>query len=92
MVLTALEAKNTPLACKVYNYMENLRMYLRAGIRKLTFGTETDRLLAKLPESERKKHVKSFKEVFRLSCKKLESHLDAHPASTRQFAFLTPVS
>ena len=80
MVLTALEGKTTPLACKAFNYMEDLRMYLKAGIQKTTFGTETDRLLSKLPESERKKHVKSFQEVFRLSSKKLESHLDMHPA------------
>ena len=42
MVHTALEAINTLLACKVYNYMEDLRMHLRAGIRKPTLGTETD--------------------------------------------------
>ena len=39
--LTALETKTTPLACKVFNYMEDLRMYLTAGIQKTTFGTET---------------------------------------------------
>ena len=66
----------TPLACKVYNYMEDLRMYLKAGIHQATFGTETDRLLTKLLESERKKHVKSFQEAFRLASKKLEGHLD----------------
>ena len=76
-VLTALEGNNTPLAC---NYPEDLRMYLRSGIQKTTFGTETDRLLSKLPQQERKKQVKSFQEVFRLSSKKLESHLDTHPA------------
>lgn len=62
------------------NYMEDLRMYLKGGIQKTTFGTETDRLLSKLPESQRKKQVKSFQEVFRLSSKKLKSHLDTHPA------------
>ena len=49
--------------------------YLKAGIQKTTFGTETDRLLSKLPESQRKKQVKSFQEVFRLSSKK-----SSHPA------------
>lgn len=63
-ILTALEVKTTPLACKAFNYMEDLRMYLKAGIHKTTFGTETDRLLSKLPESQNKKHVKSFQEVF----------------------------
>ena len=78
--LTALEGKATPLACKVYNYMEDLRMYLKAGICKTTFGIETDQLLEKLPESERKKHVKLFQAASRLSSKKLEGHLDTHPA------------
>ena len=74
-VITALEGKATPLACKVYNYMEDLRMYIKAGMHKATFGTETDQLLTKLPESERKKHVKSFQEAFRLPSRKLEGHL-----------------
>ena len=39
-VLTALEEKKIPLACKVFNYLEDLKMYLRAGIEKSTFGTE----------------------------------------------------
>ena len=60
--------------------MEDLKMYLRAGIDKTTFGTETNRLLSKLPETERKKQIKDFHEVFRLSSKKLEDHLDNHPA------------
>ena len=55
-------------------------MYLKAGIQKTTFGTETDRLLYKLPKPQRKKQVKSFQEVFRLPSKELESHLDVHPA------------
>ena len=45
-VLTALEKKETPLACKAYNYLEDLKMYLRAGCEKISFGTETDRLLS----------------------------------------------
>lgn len=52
-------------------------MYLIAGIQKTTFGTETDRLLSKLSETQRKKYVKSFQEVFSI---KLEGHLDKHPA------------
>ena len=64
MVLTALEGKTTPLAFTAFNYMEDIRMYLKAGIQKTTFVTETDRLLSKLPESQRKKQVKSFQEVF----------------------------
>ena len=65
-VLTALKGNNTPLACKAFNYLEDLKMYLRSGIQKTTFGTETDQLLSKLTQQERKKQVKSFQEVFRL--------------------------
>ena len=56
--LTSLEAKETPLACTVYNLLEDLRSYLRAGCTKTTFGTETDCLLAKLSEPERRKQIK----------------------------------
>jgi hypothetical protein len=73
-VLTALEGNNTQLA---FNYLEDLRMYLHA---ETNFGPKTDRLLSKLPDTKRKKQVKSFQEVFRLSSKKLENHLEVHPA------------
>ena len=59
-VLTALEARDTPLACSVFNMMEDLRSYLLTGTTKEQFGEETDRLLAKLGQTERKKMVKSF--------------------------------
>ena len=49
-VLTALEEKKIPLACKVFNLLEDLVVYLKAGSRKNSFGTETDRLLTKLAE------------------------------------------
>ena len=79
-VLTTLEEKTASLACKVFNCLADLRLYLRAGSQKTAFGMETDRLLSKMPEPERKKQIKSFQEVFRLSSKKLEDHLDNHPA------------
>ena len=79
-VLTSLEAKETPLACTVYNLLEDLRAYLKTSSMKTSFGTETDRLLAKLPVQEKRKKIKSFQEVFSLSLRKLESHLDIHPA------------
>ena len=63
-MLTALEEKETPLACKAFNYLDNLKMYLRAGCEKTSFGTETDRLLSKLPEPDRKEQIKSFQKVF----------------------------
>ena len=59
MVLTSLEAKG-PLACTVYNTLEDLRSYLRAGTIKTSFGEETDRLLEKLPMEKKRAQVKSF--------------------------------
>ena len=63
-VLTALEEKEIPQACKAFNYLEDLMMYLRAGCEKTSFGTETDRLLFSLPEPDRKEQIKSFQKVF----------------------------
>lgn len=79
-VLTALEARDTPLACSVFNMMEDLRSYLLTGTTKEQFGEETDRLLAKLGQTERKKMVKSFHKVFQLSLNKLDLHLRNLPA------------
>ena len=45
----------------------------------LSFGPETNRLLSKLPEPDRKEQIKSFK-VFDISPQKLSGHLDKHPA------------
>ena len=60
VVLTAMEEKGSPLACTVYNMLEDLRSYLRAGISKKTFGEQTDRLLSQLSVEEKRKHIKSF--------------------------------
>lgn len=79
-VLTSLEAKEVPLACTVYNLMEDLWSYLRGGISKSSLGVEMDRLLAKYPAEQKRKHIKSFQTVFKLSPQKLEEHWDAHPA------------
>lgn len=78
--LTSLEASEAPLACSVFNLMEDLRAYLAASSTKTSFGNETDRLLAKLPAEEKRRKIKSFQEVFRLSHRKLEGHLESHPA------------
>ena len=45
-VLTSLEETKSPLACVVYDMMEDVKQYLHAGISKSTFGLETDRLLS----------------------------------------------
>lgn len=79
-VLTSLEAKGSPLACTVYNLLEDLRLYLTAGVTKTSFGEETDRLLDKLPNENKATQIKSFQAVFDLSLKKLRAHLDTHPA------------
>ena len=47
---------------------------------KSSFGTETDRLLAKYSAEQKRKQIKSFQNVFKLSLQKLEVHLDTHPA------------
>ena len=79
-VLTSLEAKASPLACTVYNLLEDLRSYLRAGITKNSFGSETDHLLDKLPIEKKRAQIKLFQAVFALSLQKLETRLDSHPA------------
>jgi len=78
--LTSLETKEIPLACTVYNLLEDLRFYLRAGATKTTFGTETDQCLSKLSDAEKKKTIKSFQDIFKQARTKLEHHLEQHPA------------
>ena len=79
-VLTSLEAKDVPLACTVYNTLEDLRSYLRSGTTKTSFGEEIDRLLQNLPLEQRRIHIKSFQAAFNLSLQKLEVHIDNLPA------------
>ena len=80
VVLTSLEVKGSPLACAVYNTLEDLRSYPRAGTIKTSFGEETDHLLNKLLIEKKRAHIKSFQAVFSLSLRKLEGHIDRHPA------------
>ena len=77
--ITSLESKEVPLACTVYNTMEDLRAFLKAGITKTSFGPESDRLLSKLQAPERKRAIAWFQKAFRLSAAKLDMHLDKHP-------------
>ena len=51
-VLTSLENK-VPLASTVYILLQDITAYLEAGSGRTNFGSETDRLLAKLPHQER---------------------------------------
>ena len=76
--MTLLEVQKTPLACTVYNMLDDLRAYLEVGSPKKSFGIETDLLLAKLPATEKRKMIKSFLEVFRLSLQKLKNHHGGH--------------
>ena len=78
-VLTSLENK-APLASTVYMFLEDLAAYLETGSEKESFGSETDRLLAKLPRQEREEQIKAFQEVFAIAHKKLKGHLQSHPA------------
>ena len=71
LVLTSLESQSTPLACLVYNLLEDLRSYPKAGISKTSFGEETNRLLEFFSADEKKKHIKFFHTVFHLSLQKL---------------------
>ena len=79
-VITILEGRKEPLAPTVYNLLEDLLSYVRAGTERECFGSETDRWLARFPQSEKKKYIKSFKNVFMLAKKKLCEHLDNHQA------------
>ena len=76
-VLTSLEVQKTPLSSAVDNLLEDIRAYHEVGSTKTSFGIETDGLLAKFSE-EKKKKIKLFQEVFRLSLQKLKSNLDGH--------------
>ena len=77
--LTLLEEKKTPLACSLYNFIEDLKSYLSAGATKISFGVETDQRLSKWPQNERKKTIKSFQQAFDLARKTLVNHLDKTP-------------
>ena len=77
--LTSLEARETALACTVFNSLEDLRAHVSAGTSKTSFGQKTDELLSKLP-ADKRNHIKSFQTVFAKSLSKLEDHLDRHPA------------
>ena len=70
--LASLEVQKTPSPCTVDNLVEDLRAYLEAGSTETSSGIETDGLLASLPATEKRKRIKSFQDVFRLS---LQSHL-----------------
>ena len=74
-VTTALEEKQQPLAPTVFNLLEDLQLYLGSGAGRSSFGSETDQCLSKLPQSEKKKHIKSFQGLFVFSEKKLVDHL-----------------
>ena len=76
-VVTSLEAQDTPLACSVFNTLEDLCLYLLAGTTKEHFGIETDGRLANLGQMEKKR---SFQKVVQLSPCKLDTHLKNHPA------------
>ena len=71
VVLTAMEAKGSPLACIMYNMLEDLCSYLRAGMSKTTFGEQTDHSLSQLSVEKKRKHIKYFLTVFDVSVSKV---------------------
>ena len=78
--LTSLEATHDPLACTVYNTMEDLRAYLEAGTTTNSFGPESDRLLGKLKGQEKTEVMKSLRGVYNKSLEKLVKLFDDDPA------------
>lgn len=80
IVLKSLEETKTPIACTVYNSMEDLKAYLNAGKTKTSFGPKSDVFLDKLSASSKRKAVKNFQEAFDLSLDKLTRHLSSIPA------------
>ena len=74
-VLTSLEATMKPLACTVYNVLQDVRGFLAA--ERTSFG-ETDK--QEKPTAERGKLSKTFKKVFKAAADKINKHLDQHPA------------
>ena len=59
--LTSLEEIKSPLACVVYNMMEDVKQYLHAGISKSTFGLETDRLPSEIKLQRGRELYQTFK-------------------------------
>ena len=78
--LTSLEATHDPLACTVYNSMQDLSCHLQAGTSKTSYGAQTDALLQEKPPKEQEAIIKSFKGVFKAACNKLQGHLEEYQA------------
>ena len=78
--LTSLEATHDPLACTVYNTMEDLRAYLKAGTTTNSFVPESDRLLGKLKGQEKTKVMKALKKLL----KHFDDYCDAPVKETHQ--------
>ena len=75
--LTHLEEKKTPLACSIYNFMEDLNPILVQEQQKLVLVSKRISVCQNLPQNdERKKTIKFFQQVFDLARKKLVNHLD----------------
>lgn len=78
--LTSLEETKTPIACTVYNSMDDLKAYLNAGKTKTSFGPKSDVFLDKFSALSKRKAIKSFQGAFGLSFDKLTGHLSSLPA------------
>lgn len=78
--LTFVEGTRKPLCPLVYTRLEDLRAYLDAGITKGSFGTATDRSLAKLSVTKHRETIKVFHAVFTSAQAMFTKHIDVHPA------------
>ncbi|XP_041480924.1 uncharacterized protein LOC121428390 [Lytechinus variegatus] len=76
-VLTSLEATKKPLACTVYNILEDTKTYLTT---ERTSFDQINPLMEKRPAPERQKLCKTFNKVFKAAADKITKHLDQHPA------------
>ncbi|XP_072178106.1 uncharacterized protein [Diadema setosum] len=81
-VLTSLEGTHNPLACTVFNTIEDVCSYLVAGTEKTSFGEATDKLLERKSKGDRDRITKTFRSVFQRAYEKIDKHVQQHPALT----------
>ena len=63
-ILTSLEAKEAPLACTLYNLLEDLRSYLRSGVSKSSFWYRDRQTTCQVFSGAKKKTHQVISECF----------------------------
>ena len=61
--LTSLEETKTPIACTVYNSMDDLKAYLNAGKTKTSFGPKSDVFLDNSVLYQKERLSRVFREL-----------------------------